>query len=142
MIQKRVQATVAARVCTVSHWWKTTKRWRRCFPKSDLQSNRFLKVVGENKAALKAGVQLLLTYPDNNDARRTVEDQLRELCERMGFALLTVSAPDGTPLAGVLRTAWGSETAGYSNGKDGAQRAGGAERRGLSGWVGADQSGG
>ena len=69
---------------------------------SDLQSSRFLKVVGEN-AALKAGVQLLLTYPDNADARRTVEDQLHELCDRMGFAMLMVSGADGQPMAGVMR---------------------------------------
>lgn len=71
--------------------------------KSDLQSKQFLKVVGEN-AALKAGVQLLLMYPNNADARRTVEDQLHELCTRMGFALLTVSGPDGAPLAGVAQS--------------------------------------
>jgi putative nucleotidyltransferase with HDIG domain len=70
--------------------------------KSDLQNSRFLKVVGEN-AALKAGVQLLLTYPNNGDARRTVEDQLHELCDRMGFAMLMVSGANGAPLAGVLR---------------------------------------
>jgi putative nucleotidyltransferase with HDIG domain len=70
--------------------------------KSDLRSSRFLRVVGEN-AALKAGVQLLLTYPNNAEARRTVEDQLHELCDRMGFAMLMVSGSDGAPLAGVMR---------------------------------------
>jgi HD-GYP domain-containing protein (c-di-GMP phosphodiesterase class II) len=70
--------------------------------KSDLQSSRFLKVVGEN-AALKAGVRLLLSYPENSEARLTVEDQLRELCEHMGFALLIVSGRDDVPLAGVFR---------------------------------------
>ncbi|HVY91770.1 MAG TPA: HD domain-containing phosphohydrolase [Bryobacteraceae bacterium] len=70
---------------------------------SDLQSSRFLKVVGED-AALKAGVQLLLTYPKNADARRTVEDQLHELCERMGFAMLVVSHPNGAPMAGWMRS--------------------------------------
>jgi len=74
----------------------------RVLANSDLQSSRFLKVVGEN-AALKAGVQLLLTYPNNADARRTVEDQLHELCDRMGFATLMVSGADGTPMAGVMR---------------------------------------
>lgn len=69
---------------------------------SDLQSSRFLKVVGEN-AALKAGVQLLLTYPKNAEAQRTVEDQLHELCDRMGFAMLMVSGADGQPMAGVMR---------------------------------------
>jgi hypothetical protein len=74
--------------------------------KSDLQSSRFLKVAGEN-AALKAGVQLLLQYPASKEARRTVEEQLRDLCERMGFDLLMVSGPaatgDGAPLASVSR---------------------------------------
>jgi len=69
--------------------------------KSDLQNSRFLKVVGEN-AALKAGVQLLLSYPHDPQAQRTVEDQLSELCGRMGFALLMVTSPDGIPLAGAL----------------------------------------
>ncbi|HVW11045.1 MAG TPA: HD domain-containing phosphohydrolase [Bryobacteraceae bacterium] len=70
---------------------------------SDLQSSRFLKVVAED-AALKAGVQLLLTYPKNADARRTVEDQLHELCERMGLAMLVVSHADGAPMASWMRT--------------------------------------
>ena len=80
---------------------KTVARIRS---ESELQSSRFLRVVGEN-AALKAGVQLLLFYPENIEARRTVEDQLRELCEHMGFDLLMVSGPGGKPLAGVLRAA-------------------------------------
>ncbi|MDQ2899689.1 MAG: HD domain-containing protein [Acidobacteriota bacterium] len=70
--------------------------------KSDLQNNRFLQVAGEN-AALKAGMGLLLSEPGRDDARLTVEDQLRDLCERMGFDFLLVSAPNGSPLAGVLR---------------------------------------
>ncbi|HWD99917.1 MAG TPA: HD-GYP domain-containing protein, partial [Bryobacteraceae bacterium] len=36
-------------------------------------------------------------------ARLTLEDQLNELCQQMGFDLLVVSAPDGRPLAGVAR---------------------------------------
>jgi HD-GYP domain-containing protein (c-di-GMP phosphodiesterase class II) len=82
--------------------------------KSDLQSSQFLKVAGEN-AALKAGVQLMHQYPAtdpaNAEARRTVEDQLTDLCGRMGFDLLMVSGTampgDGgknsQPLAGVWR---------------------------------------
>jgi putative nucleotidyltransferase with HDIG domain len=71
--------------------------------RSDLQNSRFLKVVGEN-ASLKAGLQLLLSDPASASARRTVEDQLRELCAQMGFDLLMVSDSRGGPLAGVLRT--------------------------------------
>jgi putative nucleotidyltransferase with HDIG domain len=37
-------------------------------------------------------------------ARQTVEDQLRELGGRMGFDLMMVSAPDGSVLAGVVRS--------------------------------------
>jgi len=70
--------------------------------RSDLQNSRFLKVVGEN-AALKAGLQLLLSYRASTAARQTVEDQLRELCEQMGFDLLMVSDSSGGPLAAVLR---------------------------------------
>jgi HD-GYP domain-containing protein (c-di-GMP phosphodiesterase class II) len=70
--------------------------------KGDLQNSRFLKVAGEN-TALKAGMQLLLDNRQSESARRTVEDQLRELGERMGFDFMLVSAPDGSPLAGVVR---------------------------------------
>ena len=72
--------------------------------KGDLQNSRFLKVAGEN-TALKAGMQLLLSNPHGGSARRTVEDQLRELGERMGFDFMLVSAPDGSPLVGVVRQA-------------------------------------
>jgi HD-GYP domain-containing protein (c-di-GMP phosphodiesterase class II) len=70
--------------------------------KGDLQNSRFLKVAGEN-TSLKAGIQLLLANPHSESARRTVEDQLRELGERMGFDFMLVSAPDGSPIAGVAR---------------------------------------
>ena len=72
--------------------------------RSDLENSRFLKVAGEN-ASLKAGMQLLLSAPRSLAARQTVEDQLGELCERMGFDFLMVSDAAGTPLAGVLRAA-------------------------------------
>jgi HD-GYP domain-containing protein (c-di-GMP phosphodiesterase class II) len=76
----------------------------RVHAQGDLQNSRFLNVAGEN-AALKAGMQLLLTRPGNQAAKRTVEDQLRELGEHMGFDFLMVSGPNGTPLAGVVRQA-------------------------------------
>lgn len=72
--------------------------------KVDLQNSRFLKVVGEN-AALKAGMKLFRSNTDASAARRTVEDQLRELGQHMGFDFLLVSAPNGAPIAGVLRQA-------------------------------------
>jgi putative nucleotidyltransferase with HDIG domain len=77
--------------------------------KAELQSSRFLKIAGEN-ASLKAGMQLLGSQPDSSAARMTVEDQLRELGEHMGFDFLSVSAPNGAPLAGVVRQ--GGETPG------------------------------
>ena len=72
--------------------------------KGDLQNSRFMKVAGEN-SALKAGMELLLANAHSDEARRTVEDQLRELGEHMGFDFMLVSAPNGTPLAGVVREA-------------------------------------
>jgi hypothetical protein len=69
---------------------------------SDLQNNRFLKIAGEN-ATLKAGLQLLIEEPGSNAAKQTVEDQLRELCEQMGFDFLMVSSVGAAPLAGVIR---------------------------------------
>jgi HD-GYP domain-containing protein (c-di-GMP phosphodiesterase class II) len=74
----------------------------RLHSKSDLQNSRFLKVAGEN-ASLKAGIELLLSESGSNAARRTVEDQLREMGEHMGFDFLLVSSPNGAPLAGVVR---------------------------------------
>jgi HD-GYP domain-containing protein (c-di-GMP phosphodiesterase class II) len=100
MVQSLVQSTVRDGVR--SSLRENDKAVALVLSKSDLQSSRFLKVVGEN-AALKAGVQLVLSYPENVDARRTVEDQLRELCDQMGFEMLLVSGQDGMPLAGVLR---------------------------------------
>ena len=70
---------------------------------AELQNNRFLRVAGEN-AALKAGMQLLQLDAANAAARETVEDQLEQLCEEMGFDFLSVSDPDGKPLAGAMRT--------------------------------------
>jgi HD-GYP domain-containing protein (c-di-GMP phosphodiesterase class II) len=70
--------------------------------KSEIENSRFLKVAGEN-SALKAGIQVLLANPKNLDARSTVEDQLRELGEHMGFDVMLIYGPEGSPLAGVAR---------------------------------------
>jgi HD-GYP domain-containing protein (c-di-GMP phosphodiesterase class II) len=70
--------------------------------KNEQQTSQFLRIAGEN-SALKAGIQLLLAHPNVESARNTVEDQLRELGEHMGFDFLVVSAPDRTPLAAVVR---------------------------------------
>ncbi|MBI4910712.1 MAG: HD-GYP domain-containing protein [Acidobacteria bacterium] len=59
-------------------------------------------MLSEN-ATLKAGLQLVLAEPKGRDARLTMEDLLREMCESLGFDLLVVSSSEGTPLAGVIR---------------------------------------
>jgi putative nucleotidyltransferase with HDIG domain len=72
--------------------------------KNDLENNRFLRVAGEN-SSLKAGMELLQSNSGSDSARNTVEDQLRELGEHMGFDFLLVSGPDGKPIGGVARHA-------------------------------------
>jgi HD-GYP domain-containing protein (c-di-GMP phosphodiesterase class II) len=100
-IQKLVQSTV--RDGLRSSLRANHQSIARLRSRSDLQNSRFLKVVGEN-ASLKAGLQLLRSQPFSAEARQTVEDQLRELCEQMGFDLLQVSDSGGIPLAAVLRS--------------------------------------
>lgn len=102
MIQRFVQSTVHDGL-------QTSLRQRQAAiakmqSRGDLQNSRFLKVAGEN-SALKAGMELLLAHPRNVEARNTMEDQLRELGEHMGFDFMLISAPDGSPLAGVFRHA-------------------------------------
>src|ERR1700691_4085071 len=87
-IQRQVKSTVRNGLRTSLR--ENHESVERLRARSDLQNSRFLKVAGEN-ASLKAGLQLLVSYPDNADARQTVEDQLRELCQQMGFDFLMVS---------------------------------------------------
>jgi putative nucleotidyltransferase with HDIG domain len=70
--------------------------------KAELQDSRFLRILGEN-ASLKAGLQLLNSEPKSAEARRTVEEQLRDLCDALGFDFLLVSRPAGGVVAGVMR---------------------------------------
>jgi HD-GYP domain-containing protein (c-di-GMP phosphodiesterase class II) len=77
--------------------------------KNEARNERFLRNLGES-STLKAGLQLLLAAPANRDARMTVEDQLREMSEQLGFDLLMISDPAGKPLAGVFRA--GNQLAG------------------------------
>lgn len=100
MIQRYVEATVSDGLRTSLR--ATQEAIVRLHAKNELQDGRFLKVVGENPA-LKDGMQLLITAPASDGARRTVEDQLRELGEHMGFDFLLVSTPAGRPMAGVVR---------------------------------------
>jgi putative nucleotidyltransferase with HDIG domain len=70
---------------------------------NESRNTRILRVAAENPA-LKAGLELLATERSARDAaRRTVEDQLSEICDTMGFDFLAVSGPSGEPLAGVVR---------------------------------------
>lgn len=108
MIQRFVQSTVREGLRVSLRENQTAIA--RIHGKGDLQNSRFLRVAGEN-AALKAGMQLLLSNPASPAARRTVEDQLRELGEHMGFDFMLVSAPDGAPLAGVFRQTAGGQLA-------------------------------
>jgi HD-GYP domain-containing protein (c-di-GMP phosphodiesterase class II) len=100
MIQRSVQSTVRDGLRTSLR--ENQLAIARIHAQSDLQNSRFLKVAGDN-SALKAGIELLLSEPGGDAARRTVEDQLRELGEHMGFDFLLVSGPHGAPLAGVIR---------------------------------------
>jgi putative nucleotidyltransferase with HDIG domain len=70
---------------------------------SESRNTRILRVAAENPA-LKAGLQLLATERSAREAaRHTVEDQLSEICDTMGFDFLAVSGASGEPLAGVVR---------------------------------------
>ena len=100
MIQRFVQSTVRDGLHTSLR--ESQVAIASIHAKGDIQNSRFLKIAGEN-SALKAGMQLVRENPHSEGARRTVEDQLRELGEHMGFDFMLVSAPDGTPLAGVVR---------------------------------------
>ena len=105
MIQRFVQSTVRDGLHTSLR--ESQAAIANIHAKGDLQNSRFLKIAGEN-SALKAGMQLLLANQHSDEARRTVEDQLRELGEHMGFDFMLVSAPDGSPLAGVVRSGCGA----------------------------------
>lgn len=100
MVQRVVQSTVRDGLRASLRETQTTIASMHA--RGDLQNSRFLRVAGEN-ASLKAGIQLLLSHPGSPAARRTVEDQLRELGAHMGFDFLLVSAASGVPLAGVVR---------------------------------------
>jgi HD-GYP domain-containing protein (c-di-GMP phosphodiesterase class II) len=69
---------------------------------ADFQNNLFLKSEAESPE-LRSGMQLLLSDSPPDDARISVADHLRAIGEQMGFDLLFSSAPDGTPLVGVVR---------------------------------------
>ena len=107
MIQRFVQSTVREGLRTSLR--QNQAAIASIHARNDLEKSRFLRVAGEN-TALKAGIQLLRTHPNVESARTTVEDQLRELGEHMGFDFMLVSAPDHTPLAGVVRNGSGDKS--------------------------------
>src|SRR6204780_316247 len=72
--------------------------------KKEARDGRLLRILGES-STLKAGLQLLLAAHNSRDARITVEDQLREMSEQLGFDFLMISDPAGKPMAGVFRVA-------------------------------------
>lgn len=70
--------------------------------KREQQNSRVLSIVGEN-APLKASLQLMAVEAGNEQARLTVEDQLRDIAGHLSFDFLFVSIVDGVPLTGVMR---------------------------------------
>ena len=100
MMQRFVQATVRDALHTSLR--NSQIAIANIHAKGDLRNSRFLRIAGEN-TALKAGLELARQNPKSSDARSTVEDQLRELGEHMGFDFMLVSAPNGAALAGVAR---------------------------------------
>src|SRR5258708_34160480 len=80
---------------------QTHESMTRLQSKGELQNSRFLRIVGEN-TSLKAGMQLLRAEPKSGEARLTVEDQLVEMCNTMGFDYLLASDTDGAALPGVM----------------------------------------
>ncbi len=97
--QRRIQTDVQAQVReSIKREQGRLEIERR---RGELQDRRFLKLATEN-AALKAGLQLLLANRTDADARRTVEDQLREILAVVQCDLLAVAGYDGAALAGVV----------------------------------------
>jgi len=117
MAQKMVQSTVRSGL--LASLRGSQRALADAQARADLQNSRFLKSEGASPE-LKAAMQPLLgETPGGNaaggntpgsdgqtdDARKAMEDQLRGLGEEMGFDLVFVSAPDGAPLAGMVREA-------------------------------------
>ena len=99
-VQQSVSSTVRAglRTSLRENQVAVAKMQRR----AEVQKGRSLRAVAES-AALKAGLQLMLADGKSVDARLTVEDQLREICDSIAVDFLLVSSVDGSPLVGVIR---------------------------------------
>src|SRR5579862_2251835 len=71
--------------------------------RNERQNRRILQGAAEN-SALEYGLQLFRSEArDKDQARSTVEDQLSELGDTVGFDYLTVTSSEGRLLAGVIR---------------------------------------
>ena len=70
--------------------------------RSEAESARLLRIVSEN-APLKAAMQLVALDPHSEDAKRTLEDQLREICAELDLGFLSAFDPAGGFTAGVIR---------------------------------------
>jgi putative nucleotidyltransferase with HDIG domain len=69
---------------------------------AELQNSRLLSIVAENPS-LKAGIELARQQPNDAQARATLEDQLSEYGELLGFDLLWAHTARDRALAGVVR---------------------------------------
>lgn len=69
---------------------------------AELQNSRLLSIVAENPS-LKAGIELARMQPNDEQARATLEDQLIEYGELLGFDLLWAHTTGDRALAGVVR---------------------------------------
>ena len=68
----------------------------------ELQNSRLLTVLAENPS-LKAGFELVRLERNNRGAQRTLEDQLHELSESLGFDLMAAADTNDRLQAGVMR---------------------------------------
>jgi hypothetical protein len=67
--------------------------------RNETRDRKLLQGIAENPT-LKAGLQLLATEPSARDeARNTVQDQLSEICDSLGFDFIMVSGVQQEPLA-------------------------------------------
>jgi HD-GYP domain-containing protein (c-di-GMP phosphodiesterase class II) len=84
--------------------------------RNQARDRKWLQGVAES-STLKAGLQLLYAEragasdqshkSAEDQARNTVQDQLSEICDSLGFDFIMVSGLHGEPLAGVVRNAGG-----------------------------------
>src|ERR1700722_2866625 len=86
-IQRQTLSTL--RAGTLASLRQNQKLIAKAAARQDDRDRRLLEVVGSNPA-LRAGVQLL-RMEQGDDARTTVEDQLREIAVTLGLDLVAIS---------------------------------------------------